>query len=324
MIKRTIEISTGPTYLSVRNDQLVVTRDREVVGTVPCEDVGVVIVDHPAVTYTHGVLTTLARFGGVVIACGPDHHPVMLAHPIEANTLHTERLRWQVESSRPCSKRIWQQIVRAKVLAQRANLPSQSPEYRKLKTLASEVRSGDPANIEAQAAKLYWKALFASPVRNANPPLASPLPKGGSHPDADADGSQGRFRRDPDGPPPNNLLNYGYMALRGAVARAICTAGLHPSIGFHHRNRYNAFCLADDLMEPLRPAVDRRVRALWLNGQSQIDRETKTELLGVLTETVAFGEETGPLLVSLSKMMATLVGVLEGSRKKLEIPVPTP
>jgi CRISPR-associated protein Cas1 len=248
--------SSGPTYLSVKHDQLVITREREVVGTVPCEDIGVVIVDHPAVTYTHGVLTTLARFGGVVIACGPDHHPASIIHPLEANTLHTERLRLQVESSRPCSKRIWQQIVRAKVRAQADNLTTGDPAHKRLITLAAEVRSGDPANVEAQAAKVYWKALFPGDA----------------------------FRRDPDGAPPNNLLNYGYMALRAAVARAIGAAGLHPSIGLHHRNRYNPFCLADDLMEPLRPVVDLRVQALWSNGQSQIDRETKTELLGLMTD----------------------------------------
>ncbi len=338
MIKRTVEISSGPTYLSMKNDQLVVSREREVVGTIPSEDIGLVIVDHPAVTYTHSVLTTLMEHGAVVIACGRDHHPSGYVWPVQANTLHTERLRLQVECSRPLGKRIWQQIVRAKIVAQARNLiltpplpagegqgegmpseprpsgsgppeprpsaratPPHPPAYKKLKNLAEEVRSGDPSNVEAHAAKVYWKALFP----------ASPLTKGGL---------QGGFHRDPDGPPPNNLLNYGYMALRAAVARAICGAGLHPSIGFHHRNRYNAFCLADDLMEPLRPFVDARVKALVSRGRLEIDKDTKTELLGVLTEAVTVGGESGPLLVALSKMMTSLVRVMEGGEKRLEIP----
>jgi len=292
MIKRTIEISSGPTYLSIKDDQLVVMREREVVGTIPCEDVGLVIVDHPAVTYTHGVLTTLMEHGAILIACGRDHHPVGYVWPVQANTLHTERLRLQVESSRPVGKRIWQQIVRAKIVAQAHNVHADRSTYMKLMNLAEDVRSGDPGNVEAHAAKVYWKALFAD----------------------------GKFHRDSDGPPPNNLLNYGYMAIRAAVARAICGAGLHPSIGFHHRNRYNPFCLADDLVEPLRPFVDARVRALVSRGQMEIDKEAKTELLGVLTETVTMGGESGPLLVALSKMTASLVRVMEGGEKRLEIP----
>ncbi len=292
MIKRTIEISSGPTYLSVKNQQLVVRREQEVVGSVPFEDIGIVIVDHPAVTYTHGVLTSLARVGAVLVACGADHHPATLVLPIEGNSLHTERLRFQVESTRPSSKRIWQQIVQAKVRAQAMTLGSGNPGYKKLMTMATEVRSGDPANIEAQAAKVYWKMLF----HNED------------------------FHRNRDGAPPNNLLNYGYMALRAAVARAICAAGLHPSIGFHHRNRYNAFCLADDLIEPFRPLVDAQVLSLWQGGKMDVDREAKTHLLGVLTATVKTGGETGPLMVGLTKMMASLVRVLESTEKKLEIP----
>ena len=315
MIKRTVEISTGPTYLSIKDDQLVLTREREVVATIPCEDIGVVIVDHPAFTYTHALLTTLARFGAVLIVCGQDHHPAALVYPIEGNALHTERLRLQVESTRPCGKRIWRQLVQAKIHAQAKIISPNDPAHRKLLALARSVRSGDPSNVEAHAAKVYWKALFAEDaiLGSASDRSASPLTKGGP--------LGGRFHRDPEGPPPNNLLNYGYMALRAAVARAICTAGLHPSIGFHHRNRYNAFCLADDLVEPLRPLVDARVRDLVARGKTEVDREAKESLLGVLTETVVTAAESGPLMVGLSRMMASLVRVLEGGERKLEIPV---
>ena len=294
MIKRTIEISSGPTHLSVRNAQLVISRQRETLSTIPCEDIGLVLIDHPAVTYTHSVLTTLAEYGAIVVVCGADHHPAALLMPVEANTLHTERLRIQVESTRPVSKRIWQQIVRAKITAQAGVLGVASPAHKSLMNLAEEVRSGDPSNVEAHAAKIYWQHLFA--------------------------GSE--FRRDQQGAPPNNLLNYGYMTLRAGVARAICGAGLHPSIGLHHRNRYNPFCLADDLVEPLRPMADRRVRALWRDGKSDVNKETKTQLLGVLTDTVVFDGESGPLQVALGKMAASLVRCFEGTDKKLEIPVP--
>lgn len=294
MIKRTIEISSGPTHLSIRNDQLVIRQDAEVVSTIPCEDIGIVIVDQIAVTYTHAVLTTLMRFGAVLIICGGDHHPIGMTWPLEANTLHTERLRLQVEMTRPRGKKIWQQIVQAKVRAQAALIGINHTVYGKLAGLAERVSSGDPSNIEAQAAKLYWQSLF---------------------PD-------GSFRRDPEGLPPNDLLNYGYMGLRAAVARAICASGLHPSIGFHHRNRYNAFCLADDLVEPFRPLADARVMQLWRSGKRELDREAKAELLGVLTATVRLGSETGPLMVALSRMMSSLIRVLEGGEKKLEIPAP--
>lgn len=294
MIKRTIEISTGPTHLAIRHDQLVISREREVVGTVPCEDIGVLIVDQVAVTCTQSVLADLARAGAVIIVCDGSHHPCAYVWPVEGNGLHTERLRLQVEASRPLGKRVWQQVVQAKISAQAARLGEGHPAYRKLLALADTVRSGDPSNVEAHAAKVYWQALF---------------------PD------QG-FHRDPDGPPPNNLLNYGYMAIRAAVARAICAAGLHPSIGFHHRNRYNAFCLADDLVEPFRPLVDGRVHGLWGSGCREITRESKAELLGVLTAEVETADGRGPLMVALGRMMASLVRVMEGGEKRLEIPVP--
>lgn len=263
-------------------------------ATIPCEDIGVVIVDQLAVTYTHAVLTTLMRFGAVLIVCGGDHHPVGMAWPFDANTLHTERLRLQVEMTRPRGKRIWQQLVAAKVRAQAAHVRGMTQPFEKLTALADRVTSGDPGNVEAQAAKIYWQALF---------------------PD-------GSFRRDPEGAPPNDLLNYGYMALRAAVARAICVAGLHPSIGFHHRNRYNPFCLADDLMEPFRPLADARAIRLWRGGTTSLDKQTKAELLAVLAERVALGDETGPLMVALTRMMGSLIRVLEGGEKKLEIPAP--
>ena len=155
----------------------------------------------------------------------------------------------------------------------------------------SEVRSGDPTNVEAQAARLYWPALLGE-----------------------------AFRRDPEGPPPNAFLNYGYMVLRSCVARAVCGAGLHPALGLHHHNRSNLFCLADDLLEPLRPLVDVQVRELAQAGVTEIDRDSKVRLLTVLAETVEIGGEKGPLMVALERVTASLVRCYGGEAKKLELP----
>jgi CRISPR-associated protein Cas1 len=179
MIKRTVEISSGPAHLAVRDAQLLLTRQREAIARIPCEDLGVLVVDQSAVTYSHAALTTLAANGSAVVLCGPDHHPAALLLPYDGNALHTERLRIQVESSRPAAKRIWQQIIQAKINAQADVLGAEHATQRRLRHLAGQVRSGDTSNVEAQAARVYWPALF----------------------------SNIDFRRDPNGPSPNNLLN---------------------------------------------------------------------------------------------------------------------
>jgi len=294
MIKRTIEISQGPAHLALRDDQLVIKRRGDCLATVPCEDIGVLVIDERATTYTHGLLARLLEFGAVVVICGRDHHPAGLLLPVAANTLQTERLRTQIEAKRPLCKRLWQQIVRCKIRHQAANLGPEHPVSRKLYALLAEVRSGDPTNVEAQAGRLYWPAMFN-----------------------DTD-----FRRRPDGAPPNNLLNYGYAVMRAAVARAICAAGLHPSIGLQHRNRYNAFCLADDLLEPFRPMVDRRVRALHAEGEAAVTRRAKAELLAILAEPITLAGQTGPLMVGLHRMLASLCRCYQGQQKHLDLPEP--
>jgi CRISPR-associated protein Cas1 len=301
VIKKTVEISAQPAHVSVRHRQLTLERDGETVGSLPCEDLGMVLVDHPGTTYTHAAFNALLDSDAAVIICGQNHLPQGLLLPFSDHTQVVSRLHDQIETSKPMKKRLWQQIVKAKILAQADNLDDSSAEYRKLKTLAREVRSSDAGNREAQASKIYW-SVWLDP------------PKGADNVSAE------RFRRQRDGVVPNNLLNYGYAVLRAAVARSLVSSGLHPALGIHHYNRSNPFCLADDLMEPFRPLVDRVVRELYWNDDTELDRISKTALLEVLTEKVEFEGQSGPFMVQLHSLTASLARCLGGEQQQLEIP----
>lgn len=303
MIKRTVEISREPAHLCVRLNQLTLKRGDETVGSIPCEDIGVVVVDHPQTTYTHAALASLAHADATLVICGRDHLPVALLLPMADHTQVVWRVREQIEAGKPLCKRLWQQIVQAKIRAQAENLAPDSPSRRRLAQLATEVRSGDSSNREAQAAKIYWSAWLteAPEIRNTEPI---------------------GFRRDPDGGGANGLLNYGYAVVRAAVARALVAAGLLPSLGLHHAHRANAFCLADDLLEPLRPIVDERVRQLLFAGQLELDQPTKAALLELLATPMMTDEGRGPLLVALHRYAASLVQCFQGAARRLEIPQP--
>jgi len=290
VIKRTIEVSGRGNHLSISQGSLVVARDGEQVGRVPLEDLGLLVVDAADTTYTHWVLTEALAAGAAVLLCGRNHHPAGLLLS-QTNWLHTQRLHQQIAASKPLQKGLWKQIVQAKIRHQAQALGADRAEGRALEGLISTVRSGDPTNVEAQAARKYWRPMFGE-----------------------------AFRRDPEGQPPNYLLNYGYTVLRAAVARAVCGAGLHPALGLHHRNRSNAFCLADDMLEPLRPLVDVKVRELADGGNMEIDQEAKTELLSLLTATVEIDGQNGPLMVALERMTASLVRCYAGEDRKLVVP----
>lgn len=291
MIKRTIEISREPAHVTVRLDQLTLERDGQTVGSIPCEDIGILLVDHPGTTYTHAALARLAAADAAVVVCGRDHLPVAILLPLADHSQVVWRVRDQVAVSKPLCKQLWKQIVQAKIHAQACNLPK-GPARTKLLVLARGVRSGDPQNAEAQASRVYWSAFFEGIV----------------------------FRRDRDGGGPNPLLNYGYAVLRAAIARAIVAAGLLPSLGLHHSNRSNAFCLADDLIEPLRPMVDHAVKGLLDAGRTELDQSTKGKLLEILTWEVCVGDQTGPLMVGLHRMVASLVRCFTGQATHLEFP----
>ena len=294
MIKRIIEISKAKTYLSVKYGQLIVKREGEQVSSIPCEDIGVLLVDHSGVTYTHSVFTELLRYGAAVVLCSGNHHPTGMLLPVESNTVQTERFRQQIEAKEPVKKRLWKQIVRAKIKHQAKLVGKDSDVYKTLTTLRDRVRSGDPDNIEAQASRKFWPAYLQDE----------------------------KFKRDVDGAAPNNLLNYGYMVLRAAIARALCSAGLLPSLGIHHRNRYNAFCLADDILEPFRGFVESKVREICeQEGVSdKLEQPTKAKLLEVLYEPVKIKGYEGPLMVGLHRTAASLQRCFANEQKYLDLP----
>jgi len=290
MIKRTIEISGQGNHLYISQGSLCIRQGRQVVGQIPLEDIGLLLLDAPSTTYTHSVIAEVLSAGAVILPCGKDHHPAGLFLP-QNNTLQTQRLVRQAAAPLPLKKRLWKQIVQCKIRNQARVLEEGSAARRALVAMVARVRSGDPANVEAQAARKYWPAVFGK-----------------------------EFRRARDGDPPNNLLNYGYMVLRAAVARAVCGAGLHPSLGLHHQNRSNTFCLADDLLEPFRPLVDRKVRQLHDCGAFDLDRQAKVEILSLLTHQIELGGQRGPLMVALERLTASLVACYTGQQKKLQLP----
>lgn len=328
MIKRTIEISQNPAHLTVKLDQLLVQphdQPKESYRSIPCEDIGVVLVDHQQTTYTHAALAKLVEFDAVVIICGRDHLPAGILLPLSDHTRVVWRIHDQLSISKPLQKQLWRQIVQAKVRAQAMNLLAELPQHRRLLAMIDEVRSGDASNIEAQAAKIYWSAWLARP---GQPKLFN------SGDGSDELVARSTFRRNPDGDDPlNSMLNYGYAVVRAAIARTLVAAGLLPVLGLHHCQRSNAFCLADDLVEPLRPIVDRRVRELYVDhGRRELNQATKAGLLEVLTGVVRVDDQSngssvgsvpasGPLMVALHRMVGSLVRCYEGAAKELVIPV---
>ena len=295
MIKRIVEISRSGAKLSVRNGQLVVdSRDEEGARQIPCEDIGLLLVDHGAVVYTHGVFVELLKHGAGVVFCGGDHHPAGMLLPAAANSVQTERMRRQLSAKEPLKKQLWRQLVQAKIRHQAAVLGIEHEQYKPLRGLAEKVRSGDKGNLEAQASRRYWNGYLG----------------------------ELEFRRRVDGSPPNNLLNYGYAVVRAAVARALTGAGLLCSLGVHHHSKYNAFCLADDVMEPFRGFVDAKVADVWERDEvgEDLTQELKAEMLNVLYEPVVVEGQKGPLMVSLHKTAASLVRCYAGEGKELALP----
>ena len=309
MIKRTIEISQESLHLAVELDQLRLYRHEPQSGlasSIPCEDIGLIVVDQPAATYSHAALARLIEFGAAVVICGRNHLPSGILLPLGNHTTGVSRLRDQIRiSATP-------QATMEANCPRQGSQSSREPGYRcaerrKLLALAHEVKSGDATNIEAQSAKIYWGAwLRAKPI----------VPSADTNQRIEAE-----FRRDPDGDDVLNvLLNYGYAILRAAVARTLVSAGLHPAIGLQHSNRSNAFCLADDLLEPLRPLVDRSVRELHLAGTTELNKAAKARLLGLLTVTMRIGGQKGPLMVGLHRVASSLVDCFQGRKRRLLLP----
>ena len=309
MIKRTLCFS-NPAYLSLRNSQLVIKLPEvetnsslpedfkaEATKTIPIEDIGIVVLDNKRITITQGVLEALLENNCAVITCNESHLPIGMHLPLVGNTTQTERMRYQIEASLPLKKQLWQQTIVAKIENQAAVLKQmRGAEVRNMLKWASEVKSGDSENMEARAAVYYWQNAF-------------PMVEG--------------FTRSREGVFPNNFLNYGYAILRAVVARALVSSGLLTTLGIHHRNKYNAFCLADDVMEPYRPYVDRLVMELCERyGEcEELSRELKVELLKIPVLDVMINNKRSPLMVAVSTTTASLQRCYAGEIRKIVYPI---
>lgn len=292
MIKQTL-MFRNPASLSLKNNQIVIKlKDEDLTVTRPIEDIGVVVVENQMVSMTVPLLNALSDNNVAVIFCDNKAMPRSMLMALEANSTQQESYRYQMEATQPTKKRAWKQIVESKIKNQSALLSKLQKHGNSLKQHYLNVKSGDSDNREGAAARLYWTMLFD-------------------------DG----FRREREGAPPNNLLNYGYAILRAAVTRSLLGSGLYPAFGIFHRSRYNAFPLADDMMEPYRPFVDEIVYRLYYDGAtSELDKDAKTALQRVLFCDVRMGKSTRPLEVALSITTASLLKVFAGEADKLTLP----
>ena len=296
MIKRTLFFGS-PAYLSTRNEQLLVNfpeEDKEE-ATIPIEDLGYVVLEDSQITITNGLLMKLVQNKTAVITCDKQHLPSGFLQPLVGHTEQTERMRYQLNASVPLKKQLWQQTVSSKVENQANHLLQQGKQALKLKRWVKEVKSGDPGNIEAIAAAFYFQSLFE-----------------------DVHG----FSRNQKGVPPNNLLNYGYAILRAVAARALVSSGLLPSVGIFHSNKYNAFCLADDVMEPYRPFVDAVVYAIVETGCNieELTRSIKAQLLCIPAMDVLIDGKQSPLMVAMSRTTNSLYECFAGISRKVLYP----
>lgn len=294
MIKRIIDISE-PAYLHLRNQQLLIDKNGETIGSIPIEDLGIVILENSQIVVTQMAIIACQKNNVALVFCDDKHLPYSLLLPVsDANTLHNKILRQQIEMTKPTKKRLWQQIVTHKIQQQSKTLEKAGKNITQLQRLATKVKSGDPDNIEAQAAKKYWNLLFGND-----------------------------FRRNIDDPGINSLLNYGYSIIRAMIARAIVGSGLHPALGVFHKNQYNGLCLADDLMEPFRPWVDWLVFNFVMKNSDediQINQQTKTLFLNLPNNSVQYGEKNMPLMVACHYLLADFKKTFEESRFKLNYP----
>lgn len=306
MIKKTLYFG-NPAYLSLRNAQLVIklpevekcsslpeAMKRQSEITKPIEDIGVVILDNKQITITSGAIEALLENNCALITCDSKSMPVGLMLPLYGNTTQNERFRKQLDASLPLKKQLWQQTIQSKINNQASSLSlCINEDIKCMRIWANDVRSGDPDNLEARAAAFYWKTLFHN-IKN--------------------------FTRDRDGIPPNNLLNYGYAILRAVIARSLVTSGLLPTLGIHHHNRYNAYCLADDIMEPYRPFIDRLVYQLYSENKMELTKEVKASLLSIPTIDVRISGKRSPLMIAASQTTASLYKCFSGESRKIIYP----
>ena len=293
MLKRALFFST-PYHLSLKDNQMVVNTKEmpDIKKTIPIEDIGFVVLEHQQTSITLPLLNALSDNNVAVIICDENRMPNAMLMNLDSNSTQCESFRTQIDASEPLKKGIWKQVIEAKIRNQAALLNKLGKDGDKLKPYYSNVKSGDSDNREGIAAKIYWNELFG-------------------------DG----FMRHRDGIAPNNLLNYGYTLLRAAVARALMGSGLLPAFGIFHRNRYNAFPLADDIMEPYRPYVDEIIYHMYINGMTDLNKDAKSQLLHILFTDTIFSKVTRPLDIGLTMTTASLAKCFMGTGKKIIYPL---
>ncbi|MBN2683432.1 MAG: type II CRISPR-associated endonuclease Cas1 [Bacteroidales bacterium] len=307
MIKRTLYFG-NPAYLSFKMNQLLVRLPeveknadlpekfkQEAVASIPIEDIGVVLIDHKQITFTQGLINALLKNNCAVITCDDSHMPLGLMLPLESNTLQGERFIKQINVSEPLKKQMWQQTIVAKINNQAKLLQSRGGTIRNMQYWASEVKSGDPDNYEARAAAWYWSKIF--------PQISD-------------------FKRGREEAEPNNLLNYGYAVLRAVIARSLVASGLLPTLGIHHHNRYNAYCLADDIMEPYRPFVDKIVCEIVDAGldYKELNTELKQKLLQIPVLDVIINGKQSPLMIASQQTTASVFKCFNGEQRLISYP----
>ncbi len=296
MIKRTILIS-NPCYLKKKLDQLVVeyANPENQTRSVPIEDVGIVILDHHQITITQALLLALNQHNVALLNCNEQHMPLALMLPLYGHHTYTEKVKVHLQASLPLKKNLWQQTIVSKINNQAACLEWVGADPGRLYYLSKLVKSGDPENVEGRAASHYWNLLFDDTPQ---------------------------FKRHRFGDAPNNLLNYGYAILRSVVARALVASGMLPAVGIFHRNKYNPYCLADDIMEPYRPFVDKRVMQIC-ESHTEIEdltKELKQELLSIPVMDVLINGEKSPLMIAAGRTAASVMQCFEGVNRKVLYP----
>lgn len=301
MIKRTLYFGNAA-YLSMKNAQMVLRMpgkddEQDVVRTFPIEDLGVVILDHKQITITQGLMERLMENNCAVITCDSTHMPSGLLLPLDGHSRQSERFKAQLACSKPLKKNLWQQTIQAKIANQASALEQCVPECKtgNMRAWVDEVRSDDNMNLEGRAAVYYWSNFFPE------------IPD---------------FKRSREGFFPNNLLNYSYAILRGVIARNLVGSGLLPTMGIHHRNNYNAYCLADDVMEPFRPFVDVLVKKVMKECDDPWDLSTtvKRELLTIPTIDVKINGKRRPLMIAAEITTASLARCFTGELRKISYP----
>jgi CRISPR-associated protein Cas1 len=307
MIKRTLYFG-NPAYLSKKNEQLLVRLPeveindtlseiikKEAQFSIPIEDIGIVILDDQRIIITQGLIESLLANNVALVTCDQSHHPTGLMLNLAGNQLQSAKFRAQLNAPQPLFKQLWQQTIKAKIRNQALVLKRHGKEAGNMMKWATEVKSGDSGNMEARAAAYYWKNLF--PQING-------------------------FRREREGIPPNNLLNYAYAILRAIIARNLVGSGLLPTLGIYHRNQYNHYCLADDIMEPYRPFADTLVSDIVQNGEDHacLTPSLKSQLLELATVDAVFDDERSPLMVAAQRTTASLAKCFEGKAKNVVYP----